>query len=97
MQVQTVGGRLSRRSVVGGLAGLGATTAGLVLASGCGPLPFAPQPMVAHIGYVWTGNPLTAYLAMALRDGLRDAGWVDGQTWSSTTARTESTPSACQT
>src|SRR5207248_1188535 len=31
------------------------------------------------IGYLWSGSPLNAYLPAAWRDGLRDAGWVEGK------------------
>jgi hypothetical protein len=54
------------------------STARLALANGCGLLPFA-QPGVARIGYLWSGSQQGAYLADALRDGLRDAGWIEGQ------------------
>src|SRR5262249_39732399 len=37
------------------------------------------QPRVARIGFLWSGSELTAYAADVLRDGLRDAGWVEGQ------------------
>ena len=52
MQAQVVGERLSRRSVVGGLAGLGASAAGLALVQGCGlPVPMTLGPRVRRIGY----------------------------------------------
>jgi hypothetical protein len=55
------------------------STAGLVVANGCGLLPFAARPSVARIGYLWSGSAQGAYLADALRDGLRAAGWVEGK------------------
>jgi hypothetical protein len=42
-------------------------------------LPIAAQPRVARIGFLWTGSDQTAYLTAAWRDGLRDAGWIEGQ------------------
>jgi putative ABC transport system substrate-binding protein len=42
-------------------------------------LPFTPQPRVAHIGWLWTGSPSSDYLVSAVREGLREAGWVEGQ------------------
>jgi putative ABC transport system substrate-binding protein len=70
---------VSRRALVGGLARAGAAAAGLALVNGCGSLPFVAQPRVAHIAYVWSGSELTAFLFAAVRDGLRDSGWVEGQ------------------
>jgi putative tryptophan/tyrosine transport system substrate-binding protein len=70
---------LSRRAFVGGLAGLGASAAGLALVNGCGSLPLAAQPRVARVALLWTGSQLNANLPAAWRDGLRDAGWVEGQ------------------
>jgi putative ABC transport system substrate-binding protein len=70
---------LSRRAVVGGLAGLGVSAAGLALVNACGSLPFAAQPRLARIGHVWSGSPVSATLGAGFRDGLRDAGWIDGQ------------------
>jgi putative ABC transport system substrate-binding protein len=70
---------LSRRAFIGSLVGLGASTAGLALGNGCGLLPFAARPRVARVGLLWSGSPLSARVQVAMRDGLRDAGWVDGQ------------------
>jgi putative ABC transport system substrate-binding protein len=71
--------RLTRRAVVGGLAGLSASAAGLAMVSACGRLPFTAQPRVARIGYLWSGSELTANLTAAFGDGLRDAGWIEGR------------------
>src|SRR5262249_30303558 len=79
MHTRTGGGRLSRRAIVGGLAGLGASVAGLVLASGCSRAPFATPPRMARVGFLWTSSPASNYLSAAFRNGLRDAGWVEGQ------------------
>jgi hypothetical protein len=79
MQAQAGGGRLSRRAFVGGLVGLTASAAGLVLTTGCSSLPSAVPSRVAHVGYLWTGSQLSADLTKGLRDGLRDAGWIEGQ------------------
>src|SRR5262249_35778369 len=80
MRAHAVDGRLSRRTVVGGLAAIGASAAGLAIIDECGMRPFTIKPRVAHVGYLWTGSSLTANLADALRAGLLDAGWVEGQT-----------------
>src|SRR5882762_3543151 len=58
---------------------LGISTAGLVVASGCGLLPFTAQPRVARIGFSWSGAAVSADQADAFHTGLRDAGWVEGQ------------------
>ena len=76
--------RLSRRAVVGGLAGIGASAAGLSLMNGCGLMPSVAKPRVARIGFAWSGNQGSAVQgsaaqAVAFRAGLRDAGWVEGQ------------------
>jgi putative ABC transport system substrate-binding protein len=70
---------LSRRAFVGGLTGVGASVAGLALSGSCGLRPFAAQPRLARLGLVWTGSPMSADIVAAYRDGLRDAGWVEGQ------------------
>jgi putative ABC transport system substrate-binding protein len=70
---------LSRRAVVRGLAGVGASTAGMALTAGCGLMPFASQSAVAHLGLMWTGSEATRFLPAAWRDGLREAGWVEGE------------------
>ncbi len=71
--------RHRRRTVLRGLAaGLGASAAGLVLASACAPLPFVGQmPRVARVVWAWSGAAANA--SDALRDGLREAGWLEGQ------------------
>jgi putative ABC transport system substrate-binding protein len=51
----------------------------VVVANGCGLLPFAAQPRVARIGWSWSGAPVSAAQADAFRAGLRDAGWLEGQ------------------
>jgi putative ABC transport system substrate-binding protein len=79
MRPQAVRARLSRRAFVR-LAGLGASMAGLALVSACDRLPFVAKPRVARIGYLWGGSTATATTGnVGLRDGLRDAGWVEGQ------------------
>jgi hypothetical protein len=79
VQVQPAGGRITRRAVVGGLARLGASVAGLAVVNGCGLLPFAPQPRVARIGWLWSGSQLSINQTNAYREGLRAAGWIEGQ------------------
>src|SRR5689334_17815708 len=62
--------RLSRRSLVGGLAGLG-------LVGGCGLL-LGPAPQkVARIGYV-AADALDSPWISGLWDRLRELGWVEG-------------------
>src|SRR5262249_24516572 len=58
---------------------IGMSTAGLALVNGCGPPSFAPKPRVARVAYLWTGAQLTANLAAGIHDGLREAGWIEGQ------------------
>jgi putative tryptophan/tyrosine transport system substrate-binding protein len=70
-----VSGRLSRRAVVGGLAGLGASAAALVLVGGCG---MRSVPKLARVGFLSAGEA-TSGGPEAFRGGLRDAGWVEDQ------------------
>jgi putative ABC transport system substrate-binding protein len=70
---------LTRRVFVGGLAAVGASAAGLVLVNVGASLPFTAQPRVARVGYLWSGAESNTYLVDAVRDGVRDAGWVEGQ------------------
>src|SRR5206468_7076762 len=51
------------------------STAGLVLVSGCA----LPRARVARLGLLTSGSPLSMNERTAFRDGLRDAGWIDGQ------------------
>src|SRR5262245_24707288 len=80
MQANTFGGRLSRRVVVGGLAGLGASAAGVVFVNGCGQFTrAAPQlTTVPRVGFV-TSDPADAPWVTPLWDGLRELGWVEGR------------------
>jgi putative ABC transport system substrate-binding protein len=61
------------------MAGLGVTATTLAVVGARGSFPFWAQPRVARIGLLGTGLPSTTYLIDAFRDGLREAGWVDGQ------------------
>src|SRR6266545_3746754 len=79
MQALARGGRLSRRAFVGGLAGIGVSAAGLSVLTSCGSLPFVAQPRVARVGFLWTGSEASIVLRAAWLDGLRDAGWIEGQ------------------
>ena len=67
---------LSRRAVLGGLAGLGASATGLALLSGCGLLPFQAESRVARVVYL---GPTPEDTTPVLREGLRHAGWIEGQ------------------
>ena len=58
---------------------VGLSTAGLAIVAGCGQQPLVVRPRVARAGLLWTGSELTTMLPSAWRDGLRDAGWVEGQ------------------
>jgi putative ABC transport system substrate-binding protein len=71
---------LHRRAFVQQLAGLGASAVGLVLISGCSlVLPSGAQPSrVPHVGFV--GDAPDEPWVKALWDGLRELGWVEGQT-----------------
>src|SRR5262245_6448411 len=85
VQTQAGGGRLSRRVVVGGLAGLGVSAAGLVLLGGCQVASPAVSPRgrakIPRLGYLSLGpreehaDQMDAFL-----EGLRDLGYVEGQT-----------------
>src|SRR5438552_1098291 len=69
---------LSRRAVVGGLAGLGASAAGLVLVAGCGLVPGAGA-KYARIGILTAGMAPSAPEWQAFLTGLGEYGWVEGQ------------------
>jgi putative tryptophan/tyrosine transport system substrate-binding protein len=80
MQVPARGGRLSRRAVVGGLVGLGASAAGLVLLRGGLQSRAGDRLRVARVGYLQyapmdrrTNPNLQVFLT-----ALRGYGWVDG-------------------
>jgi putative ABC transport system substrate-binding protein len=78
-QAPTLGGRLSRRAFVGGLAGLGVSTAGLVLSGGCGlGRPGPQQTKVSRVGFVSSDPPDSPWV-VPLWDGLRERGWVEGE------------------
>jgi putative ABC transport system substrate-binding protein len=55
--------------------------AALAVVSGCSVLQSAdpPRPRVARIGYLGSDPQLTAASLDRFREGLRDAGWVEGQ------------------
>ena len=81
MQAQALGGRLSRRAVVGGLAGLSASAGGLaLLSSACELLPTRIQPRVPHIGYLSFGPREASDVVDPFLEGLRDLGYIDGRT-----------------
>jgi ABC-type uncharacterized transport system substrate-binding protein len=90
--------RLSRRWLIGNLAGLGVSTAGLLLMDACGLIagPSAAGKL-PRIGYL---TPLPFSLAAAnvegFRQGLRDNGWLEGQTisieWRSADGQDERLP-----
>jgi putative ABC transport system substrate-binding protein len=70
--------RLGRRAGVGGLAGLGISTAGLSVLDGCSLLSSARAPASQpRVGYV--GDPPESPGVAGLWDGLRELGWVEGQ------------------
>jgi putative ABC transport system substrate-binding protein len=73
VQVPIPGGRLSRRAVVGGLAGLSFATA-------CDGLPgLRPPRRTARIGYLSGGSQAVGMpLFEAFQDGLIELGWVPG-------------------
>jgi putative ABC transport system substrate-binding protein len=70
--------RLSRRAFVGSLAGLSASAAGLALLGGCGLVGADAQPRVARLGFI-APDPVAPARLEALRTGLREHGWVEGQ------------------
>jgi putative tryptophan/tyrosine transport system substrate-binding protein len=71
--------RLSRRELVQGLGAVGVSAAGLVLGTGCGPLPGqAPlSAKVFRIGFLAGG--LGGGGIEAFQQGLRELGYVEGQ------------------
>ena len=74
--------RLSRRALIGGLAGLGAATAGLTQLTGCGVLANAPGAVrPRRIGYIFTQS-LAQFPALheGFRNGLLERGWREGET-----------------
>jgi putative ABC transport system substrate-binding protein len=73
---------MKRREFARRLAGFGASTAGLVLMTGCGFMQSASRPpSVAHVGWLkLDANDTDAEQRdQAFRQGLRDHGWVEGQ------------------
>jgi putative ABC transport system substrate-binding protein len=90
--------QLSRRRLIGSLAGVAVSTAGLALVDACGLIaaPSAP-PKLPRIGYF---TPVPFSLAAAnvegFRQGLRDNGWFEGQTisieWRSADGQAERLP-----
>jgi putative ABC transport system substrate-binding protein len=82
MQRHVGGGRLSRRALVGGIASLGISAAGLALLSGaCELVPSRTQKPVPRIGYLSPGprEAMTDFVDPFL-DGLRALGYVEGET-----------------
>jgi putative tryptophan/tyrosine transport system substrate-binding protein len=78
MQIPARSGRLSRRAFVGGLTGLGASAAGLVLVARCGLVPGATAKH-ARIGLLTAGTAPSAPEWQAFLGSLREYGWVEGQ------------------
>jgi putative ABC transport system substrate-binding protein len=72
---------LSRRAFVRGLAGFGASAAGLALVGGCGLVPLQAPPKRPRIGYLSPGprEAMTDFVDPFL-DGLRALGYVEGDT-----------------
>jgi putative ABC transport system substrate-binding protein len=82
VQVPTLGGRLSRRAFVGGLAGLGASATGLALVGGCDIVanrgPTAAT--VRRIGALLSNSLSTTHEWWdAFVDEFRTRGWLEGQ------------------
>ena len=78
MQGQALGGRLSRRAVVGGLAALGVAEIGLALFSACGLGSSAAQ--VRSIGTLsGSSRDASRIYWEAFLAGMRDLGWNAGQ------------------
>jgi putative ABC transport system substrate-binding protein len=73
---------LSRRAVVGGLAGLGLSASGLtLLASACSLAPGPQQPRIPRIGYLTVGpREVRADRIDAFLQGLREFGYIESQT-----------------
>jgi putative ABC transport system substrate-binding protein len=72
--------RMPRRALLGGLAVLGASAAGLAVFSDRLLAPSPRQlPTVRRIGYLGAGGPFAPRWVDGLRQGLRDYGWIEGQ------------------
>jgi putative ABC transport system substrate-binding protein len=70
---------LDRRSFLHQLAGPGTAAVGLVLLNGCGLVPSTASPArIPRLGYV--GEPPSSPWVAGLWDGLRELGWIEGQT-----------------
>jgi putative ABC transport system substrate-binding protein len=82
MQAHETSGRLSRRAFAGGVVGLGVSAAGLVTVAGCSLLPSTSKTVrTPLIGVLLPGPDVTDPSSRpAIRDGLREAGWIEGQT-----------------
>jgi hypothetical protein len=72
---------LNRRRVIGAMACVGASMAGLALLGGCGLVPLQAPAKIPRLGYLAfaTRESITEYIG-ALLDGLRQLGWIEGQT-----------------
>jgi putative ABC transport system substrate-binding protein len=69
---------ISRRRLIGRLAAMGASAAGLVLLGGCALVPSTSQPAkVPRVGFI--GPSPDAPWVKPMWDGLRELGWVEGQ------------------
>jgi putative ABC transport system substrate-binding protein len=82
MQAQQTGARLSRRGFVSGIAGIGASAAGVALLDGCGLVPGRAPPKVPLIGYLGgltATDPAQIVVIDGLRDGLGEHGLVEGR------------------
>jgi ABC-type uncharacterized transport system substrate-binding protein len=82
MQADGISGRLSRRAFVSGAIGLGVSAVGLAGSAGCDLSPTTPkQSRIPRIGVLSPGPEVTDPSSRpAIRDGLREAGWIEGQT-----------------
>lgn len=69
--------QLSRRRLIGGVVGVGASAAGLALAEGCDRLLGAPR-KAARVAYLGNAPWDSPDLFDAFRRGLRELGWVEG-------------------
>jgi putative tryptophan/tyrosine transport system substrate-binding protein len=98
LQAVGTGGRLSRRAVMGGLARLGASAAGLAMIGGCGVLgSLTSQSNVRRIGFLVAADRISYRDRLdAFLDELRTLGWSDGHNllieWREANGRQESYP-----
>ena len=81
VQMAESSARLGRRDFVRGVGGLALSVAGLELLAACGILPSPASPKkIPRIGFLSPGSGEPSPNVEAFQQGLRELGYVDGQT-----------------